>query len=147
MAGKTAMRYRLEIKEEARQQLRALAKEQRRNVGRRLDAPQSNLSGDVKKLTAKTHELSVASRQFASAFHTEKRSDQRCMLCGIESKPMSNVASPKKPTLKSLAAEMRRLQERIEDMEDLMELRSAIERNAGKPGVPSEQVKTELDLD
>jgi mRNA-degrading endonuclease RelE of RelBE toxin-antitoxin system len=43
------MRYRLEIKEEARQQLRALPKEQRRNVGRRLDALQSNLSGDVKK--------------------------------------------------------------------------------------------------
>jgi hypothetical protein len=40
---------------------------------------------------------------------------------------MSNVASLKKPTLKSLAAEMRRLQERIEDMEDLIELRSAIE--------------------
>jgi len=64
------------------------------------------------------------------------------MLFGIESKPMSNVA-----TLKSLAAEMRRLQERIEDMEDLIELRSAIERDAGKPGVPWEQVKTELDLD
>ncbi len=42
---------------------------------------------------------------------------------------------------------MRRLQERIEDMEDLIELCRAIERNAGKPGVPSEQVKTELDLD
>jgi hypothetical protein len=55
---------------------------------------------------------------------------------------MSNVA-----TLKSLAAEMRRLQERIEDMEDLIELRSAIERNAGKPGLPWEQVETELDLD
>ena len=50
------MRYQLEIKEEARQQLRALPKEQRRNVGRRLDALQSDLSGDVKKLTAKTHE-------------------------------------------------------------------------------------------
>ena len=62
---------------------------------------------------------------------------------------MGSVASPKKPTLESLAAEMRRLQERIEDiedMEDLMELRSAIERNAGKPGVPWEQVKAELDL-
>ena len=45
---------RLEIKEEARQQLRALPKEQRRNIGRRLDALQSNLSGDIKKLTAKT---------------------------------------------------------------------------------------------
>jgi hypothetical protein len=64
------------------------------------------------------------------------------MLRGSESKPMSNVA-----TLKSLAAEMRRLQERIEDMEDLIELRSAIERNAGKPGLPWEQVETELDLD
>ena len=50
------MRYRLEIKEEARQQLRALGKEQRRNVGRRLDTLQSDLFGDVKKLTAKTHE-------------------------------------------------------------------------------------------
>ena len=68
MGWKTAMRYRLEIKEEARQQLRALAKEQRRNVGRRLDAPQSNLSGAVKNLTAKTHEY----RQFASAFTLEK---------------------------------------------------------------------------
>jgi mRNA interferase RelE/StbE len=53
---KKAMRYRLEIKDEARQQLRALPKEQRRNVGRRLDALQSDLSGDVKKLTAKTRE-------------------------------------------------------------------------------------------
>ena len=59
---------------------------------------------------------------------------------------MSNVASLKKPTVKSLAAQMRRLQDRIEDMEDLIELRSAIERNAGKPGVPWEQVKKELDL-
>jgi mRNA interferase RelE/StbE len=54
--AETAMRYRLEIKEEARQQLRALAKEKRRNIGRRIDALQTGLSGDVKKLTAKTHE-------------------------------------------------------------------------------------------
>ena len=60
---------------------------------------------------------------------------------------MGNAVTMKKPTLKSLAADMRRLQERIEDMEDLIELRSAIERNAGKPGVPWEQVKTELDVD
>ena len=69
------------------------------------------------------------------------------MLCEIAKEPMSNVASLKKPTLKSLAAEMRRLQERIEDMEDLLELRGAINRNAGKPGVPWERVKKELDLD
>ena len=60
---------------------------------------------------------------------------------------MSNVANMKKPTLESLATEMRRLQERVEEMEDLIELRSAVERNAGKPGVPWEQVKAELDLD
>ena len=55
--------------------------------------------------------------------------------------------TPKKLTLKSLADQMRRLQERIEDMEDLIELRSAIHRNAGKPGVQWEQVKAELELD
>jgi mRNA-degrading endonuclease RelE of RelBE toxin-antitoxin system len=50
------MRYRLEVKEEARQQLRALPKEQRRNIGRRLDALQKDFSGDVKKLTARANE-------------------------------------------------------------------------------------------
>jgi TolA-binding protein len=60
---------------------------------------------------------------------------------------MGSVTNPKKPTLESLADQMRRLQERIEDMEDLIELRSAIERNRGKPGVPWEQPKAELDID
>jgi hypothetical protein len=59
---------------------------------------------------------------------------------------MSEAATQlKRPTLKSLAAEMRRLRERLEDVEDLIELRSAIERNAGKPGVPWEKVKAELE--
>jgi len=70
------------------------------------------------------------------------------MLCEIERKHMSEGATKlKRPTLKSLAAEMRRLRERLEDVEDLIELRSAIERNAGKPGVPWEKVKGELGLD
>ena len=60
---------------------------------------------------------------------------------------MGSVTNPKKPTLESLADQMRRLQERIKDMEDLIELRSAIERNGGKPGVPWEQVKAESDID
>jgi hypothetical protein len=60
---------------------------------------------------------------------------------------MSDVSIADKPTLESLALAVRRLQERLEDMEDLMELRSAVERNAGKPGVPWEQVKADLDLD
>jgi hypothetical protein len=53
----------------------------------------------------------------------------------------------KKPTLESLAAEMRRIQERLEDLEDLIDLRSAVERNKRKPGVPWDKIKAELDLD
>jgi hypothetical protein len=48
-----------------------------------------------------------------------------------------------KPMLESLADELSRL----EDMEDLMELRSAVETNAGKPGVSWEDTKKELGLD
>ena len=65
------MRYRLEIKEEARQQLRALPKEQRRNIGRRLDALQSNFSGDVKKLTAKTREYRLRAGSLRVLFTLE----------------------------------------------------------------------------
>ena len=66
------MRYRLEIKEEARQQLRALPKEQRRNVGRRLDALQIDLAGNVKKLTAKTHEYRLRVGNMRVLFTLEK---------------------------------------------------------------------------
>ena len=66
------MRYRLEIKEEARRQLRALAKGQRRNVGKRLDALQSSLSGDVKKLTAKTDEYRLRVGSLRVLFTLEK---------------------------------------------------------------------------
>jgi mRNA interferase RelE/StbE len=65
------MRYRLEIKEEARQQLRALSKEQRRNVGRRLDLLQDNLTGDVKKLTGRTHEYRLRVGSFRVLFLLE----------------------------------------------------------------------------
>ena len=60
---------------------------------------------------------------------------------------MSDTADLEKPTLESLAVEVRRLQERLEEMEDLMELRAAVERNAGKPGTPWDRVKAELKLD
>jgi mRNA interferase RelE/StbE len=63
--------YRLEIKEEARQQLRALSKEQRRNAGRRLDLLQDNLAGDVKKLIAKTHEYWLRVGSFRVLFMLE----------------------------------------------------------------------------
>lgn len=60
---------------------------------------------------------------------------------------MNDGIALEKPTLESLATAVRRLQERLEDMEDLLELRAAVEENAGKPGLPWEQVKAELDLD
>ena len=44
------MHYRLEIVAEALEQLRALPPEQRRRIGQRLDALQTDLQGDVKKL-------------------------------------------------------------------------------------------------
>ena len=65
------MRYRLEIKEEARQQLKTLSKEQRRNVGRRLDLLQDNLAGDVKKLTGKTNEYRLRIGRFRVLFMLE----------------------------------------------------------------------------
>lgn len=67
------MRYRLEIKEEARQQLKTLSKEQRRNVGRRLDLLQDNLAGDVKKLTGKTNEYRLRIGRFRVLFRFDQR--------------------------------------------------------------------------
>lgn len=68
------------------------------------------------------------------------------MLSKVEKTPMSNATAFEKPTLESLALEVRRLRDRVEDMEDLMELRAAVERNAGKPGKSWEESKAELGL-
>ena len=65
------MLYRLEIKEEARQQLRALAKEHRRNIGWRLQSLQTDLTGDVKKLTARTQEYRLRVGNFRVLFMLE----------------------------------------------------------------------------
>ena len=65
------MRYRLEIKDEARQQLRALPKEHRRNIGWRLDALQNDLAGDVKKLTGRTQEYRLRVGSFRVLFMLE----------------------------------------------------------------------------
>ena len=47
------MRYRIAISEKAREQLRALPKEIRRNIGQRMEAMRDDLRGDVLKLKAK----------------------------------------------------------------------------------------------
>ena len=66
-----AVRYRLEIKEKARKQLRALSQEQRRNIGRRLDVLQTDLVGNVKKLAARTHEYRLRVRSLRVLFTLE----------------------------------------------------------------------------
>jgi hypothetical protein len=40
-----------------------------------------------------------------------------------------------------------RLQQRVEDLEDLRDLEAAITENAGKPLIPWDQVKAELELE
>lgn len=65
------MRYRLEIKEEACQQLRALAKEHRSNIGWRLEVLQNDLTGDVKKLTGRTQEYRLRVGSFRVLFKLE----------------------------------------------------------------------------
>jgi mRNA-degrading endonuclease RelE of RelBE toxin-antitoxin system len=47
------MHYRIEISKKAREQLRALPKEQRRNIGWRMEEMRADLRGDVLKLQAK----------------------------------------------------------------------------------------------
>lgn len=64
--------YQLEIKKEALQQLKILSKEHRRNIGWRLELLQDDLRGDVKKLTARTHEYRLRVGNFRILFMLEK---------------------------------------------------------------------------
>jgi hypothetical protein len=57
---------------------------------------------------------------------------------------MSEIPLPSQPTLESLAAEIRKLQERVADLEDVNDLDEAISNNAGASGVPWDQVKAEF---
>ena len=49
--------------------------------------------------------------------------------------------------IETLNQAVSRLQQRVEDLEDLRDLEAAIAENAGKPLISWEQVKTELELD
>jgi len=51
------------------------------------------------------------------------------------------------PTLEELAAELARLRERVEDLEDARELDAAIRRNGDKPLIPWGPAKKELGLE
>ena len=63
--------YHLLISEEAREQLRALPKALRRNIGQRLDALQISLAGDVKKLTAREHKYRLRVGNYRILFRLE----------------------------------------------------------------------------
>jgi len=58
---------------------------------------------------------------------------------------MSDAAILEK--IETLNQAVARLQQRVEDLEDLRDLEAAIAENAGKPLIPWEQVKAELELD
>ena len=66
------MRYRLEIGEEALEQLRALPKEQRQRIGQKLDALQTDLQGDVKKLAGQAGKYRLRVGSFRVLFTLEK---------------------------------------------------------------------------
>ena len=61
---------------------------------------------------------------------------------------MSNAIEhlPEPLTLESLHRELLALRHRVEDLEDLHDLEDAIKENAGKPLIPWEQAKADLDL-
>jgi len=49
--------------------------------------------------------------------------------------------------IETLNQAVAQLQERVEDLEDLRDLEAAIAENVGKPLIPWEQVKAELELE
>ena len=66
------MNYRLEISEEALDQLRALPKEARRRIGFRLEALQGDLRGDVKKLAGQIGKYRLRVGEYRVLFALEK---------------------------------------------------------------------------
>src|SRR6266849_5837402 len=66
------------------------------------------------------------------------------MLSKIGRKVMTEAAILEK--IETLNQAVARLQERVEELEDLRDLEAAIAENAGKPLIPWEKVKTELVL-
>ncbi len=65
------------------------------------------------------------------------------MLSRIEKKLMTEAAILEK--IETLNQALARLQQRVEELEDLRDLEAAIAENAGKPLIPWERVKAELE--
>jgi mRNA interferase RelE/StbE len=64
--------YRLEIKEDALRQLRALSKDYGRNIGRRIEVLCNDLTGDVKKLNARVVKYRLRVGPYRVLFTLEK---------------------------------------------------------------------------
>ncbi len=60
---------------------------------------------------------------------------------------MSETQEQPTPTIQQLAAELARLRERVEDLEDARELDAAIRRNGDKPLIPWDQATKDLGLE
>ena len=91
------MRYALQISDAVREQLRALAVEYRRNIGRRLDLLQDDLTGNVKKSAPARQNIGCGLARF--------------VCCSPwKAKPSSSMLSKtvKKPTTKPARAAGRR---------------------------------------
>lgn len=78
------------------------------------------------------------------------RMDMNVITCMLESRGRMRMSeAPKQehtPTVQQLAAEVARLRERVEDLEDSRELDAAIRRNDDKPLIPWDQAKADLGL-
>ena len=60
---------------------------------------------------------------------------------------MSDLAQgSKEPAIREISAELARLRDRVEDLEDARELDAAIRRNGDKSLIPWEQARNEIDL-
>ena len=60
---------------------------------------------------------------------------------------MNNLTQEaKEPTLHEVCAELARLKDRVEELEDAREFEAAILRNGDKPLIPWEQAKKDLGL-
>src|SRR5437016_9997343 len=138
------MRYRIEISEKAREQLRALPKEMRRNIGQRMETTRDDLRGDVLKLRDKGNRYRLRIGTFRVLFVLAGDMIQ-VYAVKIERKLMSDAAILEK--IETLNQAVARLQESVEDLEDLRDLEAAIAENAGRPLIPWERAKAELELD
>ena len=60
---------------------------------------------------------------------------------------MSDLAQEaKEPTIREISAELARLRDRVEDLDDARELDAAIRRNGDNPIIPWEQAKKDIGL-